>query len=153
VAQFRTRDARPEEVERLTELAIRSKRAWGYDDEFMRRVMPDMIVHRAYLENERGIVAEGSGGDLVGYAIVRVGGKTAYLRDLFIEPQHFRSGVGRMLFGAACEFARTHGAESLTLDGDPNAIGFYKRMGMRQVGSERSIAGRGRMLPVMQLDL
>jgi hypothetical protein len=39
------------------------------------------------------------------------------------------------------------------LGGDPNAIGFYERMGMRQIDSEASIVGGGRMLPVMALDL
>jgi len=115
--------------------------------------MPDMIVHRAYLENEHGLVAEDSGAEVLGYAIVRVDARSAYLRDLFIEPQHFREGVGKALFTAAAEFALMHGAESLTLDGDPNALGFYERMGMSQVGSTKSIAGAGRTLPVMKLDL
>lgn len=114
--------------------------------------MPDMIVQREYLIVEHGIVAERNG-KILGYAIVRIDGATAFLRDLFVEPDRFRQGVGRMLFEEAARYAREAGAKQLTLGGDPNAIGFYERLGMRQLGSEPSIVGGGRMLPVMALDL
>ncbi len=35
------RKALPDEAETLTDLALRSKRAWGYDQTFMAREMPD----------------------------------------------------------------------------------------------------------------
>lgn len=146
------REAKPEEADDLTRLAVRSKRAWGYDDDFMWRVMPDMIVHRQYLIAEHGIVAEEAGMP-IGYAIVSVEADSAFLRDLFVEPDRFRQGIGTALFGEAVRFAREQGAESITLGGDPNAIGFYERMGMRQIGYEPSIVGNGRMLPIMTLDI
>jgi GNAT superfamily N-acetyltransferase len=146
------REAKPEEADDLTRLAVRSKRAWGYDDDFMGRVMPDMIVHREYLLTEHGIVAQEAGMP-IGYAIVSVDADRAFLRDLFVEPDRFRQGIGAALFGEAVRFAREQGAESITLGGDPNAIGFYERMGMRQIGYEPSIVGNGRMLPIMTLDI
>jgi len=114
--------------------------------------MPDMIVRPDYLIAEHGIVAE-EAGTLIGYAIVKIEGDGAYLRDLFVEPDRFRQGIGAALFTEVVRFARERGATSLTLGGDPNAIGFYQRMGMRQIGSEPSIAGNGRMLPIMAMDL
>lgn len=116
----------------------------------MEKVMPDMIVHGRFLEDEHGIVAEESGKAL-GYAIVRVDGREAFLRDLFVEPAHFRTGVGRALFLESVRYARERGAVTLKLFGDPNAIGFYKRLGMRKVGDEPSIIGDGRMLPIMSI--
>lgn len=114
--------------------------------------MPDMIVHPEYLRNEHGIVAE-EDGERVGYTIVRVDGDEAFLRDLFVEPAYFRRGIGSALFTAAAEHARLSGAKRLRLGGDPNALGFYQRLGMVQVGEEPSIVGQGRMLPVMELAL
>lgn len=146
------RRANAPEAAALTELALRSKRAWGYDDDFMASVMPDMIVHPEYLRDEYGIVAE-EHGTTVGYAILRFDGAAAFLRDLFVEPAHFRRGIGTALFSAAAQHARTHGATTLRLDGDPNARGFYQRLGMTHVGEEASIVGGGRMLPIMELDL
>jgi hypothetical protein len=88
------RTAAPEEADALTRLALRSKRAWGYDDDFMRRVTPDMIVQREYLFVEHGIVAE-CDGRILGYATVRIDGATAFLHDLFVEPDRFvRVSVG-----------------------------------------------------------
>lgn len=146
------RTADPTEAPALTDLALRSKRAWGYDDDFMRRVLPDMIVQPEYLVDEHGIVAEDAG-VVLGYAIVRVNGESAFLRDLFVEPDRFRRGVGRALFTEAVKYARERGAARITLGGDPNALGFYERMGMQQIGSEPSIVGGGRMLPVMAMDI
>jgi GNAT superfamily N-acetyltransferase len=146
------REALPEEAPALTALALRSKRAWGYDERFMERVMPDMVVHPKYLVDEHGIVAEESG-VVVGYAIVRVEGGHALLRDLFVEPERLRRGIGKALFFEAVRYALEHGARELTLGGDPNAIGFYERMGMRKVGEEASVVGGGRMLPVMALSV
>lgn len=146
------RNARPEDAQMLTDLALRSKRAWGYSEAFMTAVMPDMIVHERYLTEEHGFVAEERGVP-IGYAIVRIDNEDAYLRDLFIEPSHFKKGVGSALFHHASDVARANGARTLTLCGDPNAIGFYERLGMSAVGEEPSIAGNGRMLPIMQINL
>lgn len=150
MVSFRT--AHPEDADALTALALRSKRAWGYDDDFMTRVLPDMIVQPEYLRDEHGIVAEEDGKPL-GYAIVRVDDDTAHLRDLFVEPDRFRQRIGSALFEAAAKYARGRGAKKLRLDGDPNAIGFYEHLGMMKVDETSSIVGGGRMLPVMELDL
>jgi GNAT superfamily N-acetyltransferase len=146
------RNALPEDAGALTELALRSKRTWGYDERFMELVSPDMVVYSEYLAAEHGIVAE-EGGIPVGYAIVRIDGGHASLRDLFVEPHKLRQGVGKALFRETVTYALAFGAQELTLSGDPNAIGFYERMGMRKIGEEPSIVGGGRMLPVMALDL
>lgn len=144
----RLRRARPVEAQVLTDLAIRSKRSWGYSEEFMKNVLPDMVVHPSFLEDEHGIVAE-ENGETFGYAIVRVDGREAFLRDLFVEPAHFRKGVGSALFLESVRFARDCGAVTLKLFGDPNAIGFYEHFGMQKIGDEPSIVGGGRTLPVM----
>jgi GNAT superfamily N-acetyltransferase len=149
---MKLRKAEAAEADALTQLALRSKRAWGYDAAFMQSVMPDMVVRPEYLSEEYGIVAEGAGA-VLGYAIVRVEGEAAVLRDLFVEPACFRQGVGKALFDEAVRYARERGAVTMTLGGDPHAIGFYKRMRMTQIGSEPSIAGGGRMLPIMSLKL
>lgn len=146
------RKAAPDEASALTDLALRSKRSWGYSDEFMKKVMPDMIVHRKFLEEEHGIVAE-EGGSVLGYAIVRVDGDEAFLRDLFVEPAYQRKGAGRALFEECKRIARAAGAVRIRLYGDPNAAPFYERLGMRKIGDEPSIVGGGRTTPVMVLDI
>ena len=110
--------------------------------------MPDMIVEESFLRDEHGIVAEEAGVPL-GYAIVRIDGDEAFVRDLFVDPDRFGQGVGRALFAECVSYARANGATRLKLESDPNAEDFYARMGMRRVAVAGSSTGGGRVLPVM----
>jgi N-acetylglutamate synthase-like GNAT family acetyltransferase len=136
----------------LTELALRSKRSWGYDDLFIARIMGDMVVRPDYLSREHGLVAE-EHGSILGYAILRTESDQAVLRDLFIEPAYFNRGIGTKLFAACVEIARKNEMPKMTLESDPNATEFYERMGMRQTGFVPSNGGNGRNLPVMEMKL
>jgi ribosomal protein S18 acetylase RimI-like enzyme len=151
-AALRLRKARPEEAEMLTQLALRSKRAWGYDDAFMRAIHDDMVVRGEYLERDHALVAE-EGATIVAYAILHVNGEEAYLRDLFVDPPFMSSGIGSLLFDEMLAFARARAVRRLTLTSDPNAVGFYERYGMRIVGQEASTYVPGRTLPIMAMDL
>lgn len=146
------RKALPEEAGALTDLALRSKASWGYDDAFMNAIRDDMIVTREYLEREYALVAEHDG-NVVGYAIMRVDESGGYLRDLFIDPPFMGSGIGAMLFDEMIAFARSAGAKRITLVSDPYAVGFYQRYGMRETGREPSTFVPGRALPILEMEL
>jgi ribosomal protein S18 acetylase RimI-like enzyme len=146
------RKARPDEAETLTQLALRSKRSWGYDDDFMAAIHDDMIVLAEWLAHDYAMVAE-DGAVIAGYGIMRVDAAEAYVRDLFVDPPFMRNGVGMALFDNMLAFARAQGVRRLTLVADPNAVGFYERYGMREVARESSSYVPGRTLPVMAMDL
>jgi GNAT superfamily N-acetyltransferase len=146
------RTATPRDAAVLTDLALRSKRFWGYDDDFMQAIAPDMVVLPEYLEYEHGIVAE-YGEVIAGYAILRVEGALAHLRDLFIEPAFMNRGLGTVLLGEAVRIARSAGAKRLRLVSDPNAVPFYVRRGFSVEGYESSSYLPGRSLPVMSRTL
>ena len=137
----------------LTDIALRSKRAWGYDEAFMERIMPDMLVTPEALQTGYGLVAEGDGTP-VGYALARMlENSEAFLNDLFIVPERMRSGIGRQLLDAILVWARAQGADRLSLHGDPNAMGFYVRCGFVHEGDVASSFIPGRSLPLMALQL
>lgn len=142
------RRAKPSEAEALTNLAMLSKQSWGYSDEFMHRVAIDMLVTQHDIASSHCIVAEIEGAPAA-YLLVRMNGEDAHIRDLFVDPDHFGRGLGRTLFEEALRYARGNGAIRITLTSDPNAQSFYEHLGFACVGSEASIAGNGRMLPVM----
>ena len=146
------RPARPDEAETLTQLAIRSKRSWGYDDDFMRRVEPDMIVKPEYIARGFCLIAE-EPGRIFGYVLLEMREHEAFLHDLFIEPDCFGQGLGTALFDRAVEYARAQRATRLILQSDPHAEAFYERFGMRCVARAASIVGGGRTLPVMEMQL
>jgi len=63
-------------------------------------------------------------------------------------------GIGRALFKHALEQARKLGHRTLKIEADPNAEGFYKRMGARHVGATvTSIENQRRKLPRLLYDL
>jgi GNAT superfamily N-acetyltransferase len=72
------------------------------------------------------------------------------LDDLWVEPGAMGGGIGTGLFRFAAERARELGARTMEWEAEPNAIGFYERMGGRYVrDSEPSEFGR--ILPVMAI--
>jgi GNAT superfamily N-acetyltransferase len=72
---------------------------------------------------------------------------------MFVEPSAIGLGVGKALLDWATAAARALGAHALTIDADPGAVGFYKRMGATEYGSAPSGSISGRMLPRLQVVL
>ncbi|HXC76915.1 MAG TPA: GNAT family N-acetyltransferase, partial [Candidatus Acidoferrum sp.] len=58
---------------------------------------------------------------------------------------------GRLMWEEAVQQARDRGATRLTLESDPNAAGFYERMGARRTGSVTA-PDTGRELPTYEIE-
>jgi N-acetylglutamate synthase-like GNAT family acetyltransferase len=91
--------------------------------------------------------------DVIGVAQIVLHGATADLAKLFVEPTCLRGGVGRALLAWAMDAARHGGARELIIESDPDAAGFYQRMGAVSDGEVASGSIAGRMLPRLRLDL
>ena len=141
-----------EELASLSELCLRSKAVWGYDVEFLEACRNELSLGRRDLESTRIAVAE-RGGEVVGVAQVKVMGDEADLLKLFVEPTALRRGVGRSLFAWAMNVARESGATRLTIDADPGAAPFYRRMGAYDLGQAPSGSIPGRTLPRLAISL
>lgn len=146
------RSPRPDEASALTELCLRSKAVWGYGEEFMRACRAELAVTPEAVASSRLQVAE-IGGCLVGMAEVTISGGVATLERLFVEPARLRAGVGRALLGWARRAARAGGASVLSIEADPGAAGFYRRMGAVDDGIVPSGSVPGRDLPRLRLPL
>jgi GNAT superfamily N-acetyltransferase len=64
------------------------------------------------------------------------------LEHLWVEPARMRRGAGSQLFRRAAERAAGLGATALEWEAEPNAFGFYGRMGGRPVRTATSEWGR-----------
>ena len=91
------------------------------------------------------------GGKVVGVAQVKVMGNEADLLKLFVEPSVLHRGVGSTLLSWATSVAREKGALRLTIDSDPGAAPFYRRMGAYDLGQAPSGSIPGRMLPKLAI--
>ena len=141
-----------EELASLSELCLRSKAVWGYNDEFLEACRSELSFDQGDLEMTRIAVAD-RGGKVVGVAQVKVRGNEADLLKLFVDPTALRCGVGRTLFEWAINVAREKGATLLIIDSDPGAAPFYRRMGACDLGQARSGSVPGRMLPRLAIKL
>ncbi|WP_405592604.1 GNAT family N-acetyltransferase [Streptomyces sp. NBC_01190] len=137
----------------LSQLALRSKAHWGYDEDFLERCREALTLRGADVERRRTAVAE-LDGPIAGVAgLVTLEGEppVGELGMLFVDPAAIGRGVGRLLFQHALTTARDLGFTRLTLDADPNAEPFYLAMGATRVGTSPSSVIPGRRLPMMFL--
>jgi len=133
----------------LTAIAFAAKRHWGYPELWMRswthlltiepRTITEQETYTAYLE-----------GEAVGFHSLSRALDRMSLEHLWVLPKAMRRGVGRALFVHTVERVRALGFETLEIESDPNAAGFYERMGARRVATTvTELAGQRRELPVL----
>lgn len=147
----RIRRARAGEADALTALARRAKAHWGYPPALLERFAADLVLGESAIAGDEVWVLDGDAGPIGFHRVVI--GEPAVLEDLWVEPAAIGAGHGRRLWRHAAAVARMAGATAIELDADPNAVGFYERMGARRVGDTPSAVVPGRMLPRMRADL
>jgi len=140
-----------EELPALSELCMRSKAVWGYDAAFMAACRAELTFDPGDIDTSRIAVATRDD-SVLGVAQVRMIGPDADLQKLFVEPATLRGGVGKALFAWAIEAARDMGAVRMTIEADPDAAPFYRRLGARDAGLAPSGSISGRTLPKLVLD-
>lgn len=65
------------------------------------------------------------------------------LDGLFVEPDIWRRGIGRLLVDYAADFARAHGSAALHVVGNPHAEKFYQSCGFELTGTTETRFGPG----------
>jgi GNAT superfamily N-acetyltransferase len=141
-----------DELPRLSGLCLRSKAVWGYDEAFMEACRSELSFDPQDLRGTSIAVADEEGG-LSGVVQVKVIDRHADLLKLFVAPDLLGRGTGRALFTWAANTSRRMGADRMTIDADPGAAPFYRRMGARDAGQAPSGSISGRMLPRLTFDL
>lgn len=141
-----------DELSALSDLCFRSKAVWGYDKEFMDACRHELSFQPSDLELTRIAVAEHEGKP-IGVVQLRVADDEADLLKLFVEPGALRSGTGKALLAWATDAAKKSGAAKLTIEADPDAAPFYRRLGAYDVGQAPSGSVPGRMLPKLAINL
>jgi GNAT superfamily N-acetyltransferase len=147
------RPARPDEASLLSELAMRSKGHWGYDDAFLLACTKELTVSEKKLAHNPGYVIEDSG-RLVGfYTLEPRSENEAELGYLFVEPDAIGCGYGGRLMRHAKSTASALGYKTMLIQGDPHAEPVYCAMGGKKIGTKVSASIPGRALPLFKIDL
>jgi ribosomal protein S18 acetylase RimI-like enzyme len=142
--------AKPEDADRLTEIAHASKRHWNYPEHWIEgwrdilTMKPDFIAANiAYcaIEDRRAVGF---------YALTREQ-DGLHLDHLWVLPAAMHRGIGRALFEHAAEQARNLRFQTIKIEADPNAEGFYQRMGTKRIGTRvNEIDCQKRQLPLLE---
>lgn len=143
------RPARGDEADRLSDLVMRAKAHWGYDEAFLEACREDLRVRGERIAAGAIWVAEIDDTPL-GVLDFGIEGGEAEVLACFVEPEAIGRGVGRALWAKAEALALAAGLTVIGVDSDPFAEGFYLAMGAERIGEAPSGAIPGRMLPRLE---
>ena len=146
------RRSSPEDAETLTTIALEAKRHWGYPEHWIKHWESDLTISSDFIRDNHVYVAE-ENGEIRGFYALCVADDKAELEHMWVTPAVIGTGVGKELFLDAMERAAKLDVGSVEIVADPNAAGFYKRMGATQIGETDSIVdGQLRKLPRLKIE-
>jgi ribosomal protein S18 acetylase RimI-like enzyme len=141
--------AKADDADVLTEIAHAAKRHWGYPERWMERWRDVLTMRPAFITANIAYCAIADN-RVVGFYILTTEDDGLHLDHLWILPAAIRRGLGRALFEHAADQAKRSGFDSIKIEADPNAEGFYQRMGAERVGlNVTEIEGERRELPLL----
>jgi GNAT superfamily N-acetyltransferase len=145
--------AKPQDADALTEIAYAAKRHWGYPERWIESWRDILTIRAEFIAaNVTYCAIEDS--RAVGFYLLTTESDGLHLDHFWITPGAMGRGIGRVLFEHALEQTRRLGHRTIKIEADPNAEGFYVRMGARRVGvTVTSIEGQERELPLLLYDL
>ncbi len=158
IGPVRVRPAREGEAGALTELAIRSKAHWGYDEAFMEACREELAVGvEAIAAGEVYVLEETDAGRILGtFSLASLEPEESGCVELclfFLEPERIGRGLGRFMFQSALDSSKRWGFARLVIQSDPNAEPFYRAMGCERTGATPSASIPGRNLPRLEIEL
>ncbi|HEX6709633.1 MAG TPA: GNAT family N-acetyltransferase [Rubrobacter sp.] len=147
------RRALPGDSGALTHIAFAAKRHWGYPESWIQYWNESLTITPEFVRNNE-VYAAFSGSELLAFYALTGKGRTVELEHLWVSPGWIGKGMGRVLFEHAMREAASGGADAVEIEADPNAEGFYRRMGARRIGENvYEIDGHERVLPLMVVEI
>lgn len=146
------RKAQDTDAQQLTRIAFSAKQHWGYPEEYYQIWENELTITPSYISgNDVYLASEGD--NIRGFYSVIVWQGEPYLDHIFIDPSFLKRGIGSQLIQHLIQNQREKGIAQLKVLVDPNAVGFYNRMGAAFIEYVPSnIAGRVIPLYILHLD-
>jgi GNAT superfamily N-acetyltransferase len=145
--------ARPNDAETLTHIAHAAKRHWGYPESWIAAWRETLTMRPEFIAANLAFIAIEEE-RAVGFYVLTSEDDGLHLDHLWIVPHAMGHGIGRALFEHAAGQAKNLRADSIKIESDPNAEGFYKRMGAKRVSLKVSeVEGARRELPLLEFSL
>lgn len=135
------------DLEVLNQIAVDSKKHWGYPAAWMEawsdalRIVPQHLETQSVLK----LIVDGT---VIGHCAVQVHETHYEVQHLWIVPQYMGKGYGKLLLGMSL-WHTVEQHQPIQVVADPNAVSFYQKQGFRTVGQVESYPD-GRFLPLME---
>ncbi len=142
--------ARPEQAERLTQVAHAAKSYSGYPSQWIELWHNQLTITKQFILHNDVYAAVDDDEAVLGFYALMGAGERMVLEHLWVQPSSLQGGVGRKLFEHAVQLATEQGVQRIEIEADPNAEAFYQKMGAETVGQVTyELEGLPRSLPLM----
>jgi N-acetylglutamate synthase-like GNAT family acetyltransferase len=134
---LRIRRASIDDASALTRIAHDAKRYWGYPEHWIKHWQDELTISSDFVsDNEVYVLA--SDDELRGFYALVVRNDKAELEHLWVAPKFIGTGAGKELFLHAMKRAGARDVSEVQISSDPNAEGFYQKMGAYSIGEVRA---------------
>ena len=132
IAQADAKDA-----ERLSQIAFAAKSYWNYPEEYLKLWKEELTITSAYIRKNTVLKAVNEQGKILGFGSIAFSAALdAYeIGHLWVNPKYIGTGVGHRVLNSLIQYAQKIGIKRLYSVSDPNAQGFYEKMGFVKTGS------------------
>lgn len=122
--------ATAEDCQALSELAVRSKRHWGYSKEAMELWNQNLTITEDFL-NSHTVIKATLEDDIVGFFALEEIKPTTRIAQYWIDTPYMRKGYGSEMFKYLKDFLRQKNVEKATIVLDPNGLAFFENKGAK----------------------
>ncbi len=113
-------------------------------------VREDLTITEEYINNNFVYVFENDNTKIGFFSFLR---NDKALDFLYIHPRYKGKGYGKIIWKYVIEKANELGLKSFTIDSDPNAKGYYLKMGAQLIGETPSTVFKDGLLPLLKYDV
>ena len=110
-----------------------SKRYWGYPESSIREWENELTITKEFIQANQVFEIVKSK-KTVGFYALDDKDEGMSIEHFWILPEYIGNGLGTKLFQHAVKIAGSMNAKWLEIVSDPNAEGFYSKMGAKRIG-------------------
>lgn len=132
----------------LNKISWSAKAYWGYPEEWMNLWKDDLTITKDHL-NKHKVVKIKVNQQIAGFCMIILEREFANIEHLWIHPDYIGQKLGGQLLKYCLNTFVSKGKEVRVIS-DPNAEGFYKKIGFQTYDQWQSKAS-GRFLPMMKM--
>ena len=144
--------AKENNIADINRIAYESEAYWGYNSEYMERFKEIYRITEDYIKAKPTFILV-EGNHIIGFYSLVLNGKEAELELFYSDPQNIGKGYGKKMWGHLISYCKREGIKSLSLVANPQAKGFYEKMGAVMIDQVESRLRTGRKIPRLMFEI